>query len=139
MIPLRNAFRPISASTTAKLRRFQTMVPRAATANGDLNNTAAERARRELEVDLAYRKQSFAISQSQDDPEVRKKYRPFLLDEETSSSDWVAQLELSTALKMVESQILQGGQDRLRVLVLHGSMRNRYGSTLVVKDNDVVC
>jgi arsenic resistance protein ArsH len=50
-------------------------------ANGDLNNTAAERARRELEVDPAYRRQSFAISQSQDDPEVRRKYRPFLLDE----------------------------------------------------------
>ena len=139
MIPLRNAFRPTSASTTATLRRFQTMVQRAATANGDLNNTDAERARRELEVDLAYREQSFAISQSQDDPEVRRKYRPFLLDEETASSDWVAQLELSTALKMVESQILQGRQDRLRVLVLHGSMRNRYGSTLAVKDNDIVC
>ncbi|KAF3052834.1 hypothetical protein E8E11_008572 [Didymella keratinophila] len=102
-----------------------------ATTNGDLNNTAAERARRELEVDPAYRKQSFAISQSQDDPEVRKKYRPFLLDEETSSSDWVAQLELSTVLKMVQSQILKGGQDRLRVLVLHGSMRNRSYSRLL--------
>lgn len=94
-------------------------------ANGDLNNTASERARRELEVDPTYRKQSFALTQSQDDPEIRKKYRPFLLDEETSSSDWVSQLELSTALKMVESQILKGGQDRLRVLVLHGSMRSR--------------
>jgi arsenic resistance protein ArsH len=123
MIFLRTAFRPTSVSTTATFRHFQTIVPRMA--NGDLNNTAAERARRELEVDPAYRRQSFAISQSQDDPEVRRKYRPFLLDEETSSSDWVAQLELSTALKMVESQILKGGQDRLRVLVLHGSMRNR--------------
>lgn len=99
------------------------MVPRMS--NGDLNNTTAERARRELEVDPAYGKQTFAISQSQDDLEVRRKYRPFLLDGETSSSDWVSQLELSTAMKMVESQILKGGQDRLRVLVLYGSMRNR--------------
>lgn len=93
--------------------------------NGDLNNTAAERARIELEADPAYRNRSFAISQSQDDAEVREKYRPFLLDEEISKSDWVSQLELSTALKMVEEQILKSGQDRLRVLVLHGSMRNR--------------
>jgi arsenic resistance protein ArsH len=123
MVLLRNAIRLTSASTTATLRRFQTTAP--TMANGDLNNTEAERARRELEVDPAYRKQSFAITQSQDDPEVRRIYRPFLLDEETSSNDWVSQLELSTALKMVESQILKGGQDRLRVLVLYGSMRNR--------------
>lgn len=94
-------------------------------ANGDLNNTAAERVRREFEVDLAYGKRTFAIPQSLDDAEVRRKYRPFLLDEETSKSDWVSQLELSTALKMVEDQILNSGQDRPRVLVLHGSMRNR--------------
>lgn len=94
-------------------------------ANGDLNNTAAERARREHDVDPAYCKRSFAVPQIQDDPEVRKRYRPFLLDEETSENDWVSQLELSTALKMVESQVLKGGQERLRVLVLYGSMRNR--------------
>jgi arsenic resistance protein ArsH len=92
---------------------------------GDLNNTAAERARKELEVDPAYRHGSFALSQAQDDAEVRRKYRPFLLDEETEKSDWVAQLELSTALKMVEEQVVASGGERLRVLVLHGSMRNR--------------
>lgn len=93
--------------------------------NGDLNNTAAERIRNELAVDPAYQMRSFAIPQSDDDPEIRRTYRPFLLDEETTKSDWVSQLELSTVLKMVESQILNNGQDRLRVLVLHGSMRNR--------------
>lgn len=98
-------------------------------ANGDLNNTAAERARKELVVDSTYSKVSFAIPPSQDDPDVRKRYRPFLLDEKISKSDWVSQLELSTALKMVESQILSGGQDRLKVLVLHGSMRNRWVTT----------
>jgi arsenic resistance protein ArsH len=94
-------------------------------ANGDLNNTAAERIRNELEVDPAYRSRSFAIPESQDDPEIRRNYRPFLLDDETSRSDWVSQLELSTALKMVESQTLNSGQNRLRVLVLHGSLRSR--------------
>lgn len=93
--------------------------------NGDLNNTAAERARMELEVDPSYHTRSFAIHQSEDDAEIRKRYRPFILDDEISQSDWVSQLELSTALKMVEAQVLNNGQDRLRVLVLHGSMRNR--------------
>ncbi|KAJ4319099.1 hypothetical protein N0V94_004059 [Neodidymelliopsis sp. IMI 364377] len=99
--------------------------------NGDLNNTAAERARTELAVDPVYRSCSFAISQAEDDPEVRKNYRPFLLDEEISKSDWVSQLELSTTLKMVESQILNDSQERLKVLVLHGSMRNRSYSRLL--------
>lgn len=93
--------------------------------NGDLNNTAAERARMELEVDPTYHNRSFAIHQSEDDADVRKRYRPFILDDEISQSDWVSQLELSTALKMVEAQVLNSGQDRLRVLVLHGSMRSR--------------
>lgn len=92
---------------------------------GDLNNTAAERARKELEVDPAYQNRSFAISQAKDDAEVRRRYRPFLLDEEVEKSDWVSQLELSTVLKMVEDQVIANGQERLKVLVLHGSMRNR--------------
>ncbi|KAF2999757.1 hypothetical protein E8E13_005049 [Curvularia kusanoi] len=91
----------------------------------------AERARRELEIDPAYKERSFAISKAQDDVEVRRSYRPFLLDEETSQSDWVSQLELSTVLKMVEDHIHNKGQDRLRVLVLHGSMRNRSYSRLL--------
>jgi arsenic resistance protein ArsH len=99
--------------------------------NGDLNNTAAERARTELAVDPAYRSCSFAISQAEDDAEVRKNYRPFVLDEEISKSDWVSQLELSTTLKMVESQVLNNSQERLKVLVLHGSMRNRSYSRLL--------
>ncbi|KAJ4339288.1 hypothetical protein N0V95_007811 [Ascochyta clinopodiicola] len=100
-------------------------------ADGDLNNTAAERARKAIEVDPAYRSRSFAIPQSQDGAEIREKYRPFILDEETSKGDWVSRLELSTTLKMVESQIINTGQDRLRVLVLHGSMRNRSYSRLL--------
>ena len=96
-----------------------------ATTNGDLNNTSAERARAELAVDPAYDGISFAIPSSEDDPDIRKSYRPFLQDGEEVKDDWVAQLELSTALKMVETQILKRGDDRLRVVVLHGSMRQR--------------
>ena len=93
--------------------------------NGDLNNTAAERTRRALEVDPTYQRRSFAIHQSEDDSEIRAKYRPFITDDETSRTDWISRLELSTVLKMVENQALSSDQGRLRVLVLHGSMRSR--------------
>lgn len=93
--------------------------------NGDLNNTAAERARVEIKSDQAYRSLSLAISSSEDDLEVRKLYRPFLLDDGKPDKDWVAQLELGTVLKMVDLQILKSGGERLKVLVLHGSMRQR--------------
>jgi hypothetical protein len=98
----------------------------ASVTNGDLNNTAAERVRAELTIDPAYRKLSFAIPSAQDEPSVRDAYRPFLLDNEQSYQDWVAQLELSTVLKIVDHEVLQSGGDRLKVLVLHGSMRKRY-------------
>ena len=93
--------------------------------NGDLNNTSAERARAEIAIDPAYQRLSLAIPASEDDAEVRNKYRPFLIDAVDAEHDWIAQLELSTALKMVDTQILKCGEDRLRVVVLHGSMRQR--------------
>jgi arsenic resistance protein ArsH len=97
----------------------------ASVTNGDLNNTAAERARIELTVDPTYRDSSLAIPPSQDEPAVRNSYRPFLLEDDKVDQDWVAQLELSTVLKMVDFQVLRSGGDRLKVLVLHGSMRKR--------------
>lgn len=96
--------------------------------NGDLNNTSAERARAELTIDPEYRRRSLAIPPSEDDAEIRKAYRPFILEGKDAEDDWVAQLELSTALKMVDTRLLQRGDDRLRVVVLHGSMRSRYRS-----------
>lgn len=93
--------------------------------NGDLNNTAAERARAEIATDPAYHSISLAIPAYEDEAQLRKTYRPFLLDDAHSDQDWVARLELSTTLKMVDSQILKNGGERLRVLVLYGSMRER--------------
>jgi arsenic resistance protein ArsH len=93
--------------------------------NGDLNNTAAERARAEITADPAYRTLSLAIPASEDEESVRRSYRPFLFDEASQDQDWVAQLELSTVLKLVDLQIIRNGGDRLKVLVLHGSMRKR--------------
>lgn len=69
--------------------------------------------------------QSLAITESSDDPDLRQKYRPFLLKEELSSSDWIAKLELSTVMNMV-SQDMQSQGNRLKVLVLFGSLRERY-------------
>lgn len=114
---------PFTSARTTTLRRFHAANPRMI--NGDLNNTTAGRKRIELEVDPSFHAQTFAIAESQDDAEARKKYRPFLLDEETSKSDWISQLELSTTLKMVQDHVITSGQERLRILVLHGSMRNR--------------
>lgn len=92
---------------------------------GDLNNTSAMRLQVELEPDPAYFSRSLAISASDDDAEVRAKYRPFLLDTEATQNDWIAKLELSTAMKMAEEDYQRTG-DRLKILMLYGSMRARY-------------
>ncbi|RKU49217.1 hypothetical protein DL546_009239 [Coniochaeta pulveracea] len=87
--------------------------------HGDLNNTHVLRAAtQDLTVDTNYSRRSFAIPVQEDDVTVRDRYRPFLLPEEFVADDWVAQLELSTVLKLVEAEILEKKQDRLRILVL---------------------
>lgn len=95
------------------------------TTNGDLNNTTAARVLADITIDPIYRDVSFAVPASEDDALVRRIYRPFLLNNAHSEQDWIARLELSTTLKMVASQILKSGGERLKVLVLHGSMRKR--------------
>jgi hypothetical protein len=118
------SLRPTGVCSNARFG--QTFLRTMSTAtNGDLNNTAAERIRAEIAIDPAYHRTSLAIPAYEDEAHVRKTYRPFLLDDAHSDRDWVARLELSTTLKMVDSQILQSGGERLRVLVLYGSMRER--------------
>lgn len=58
-----------------------------ATGSADLNNTSAERARIELAVDSTYDSVSLAIPSSEDDADVRKSYRLFLLDREEAKQD----------------------------------------------------
>jgi len=94
-------------------------------ANGDLNNTSAARRTVELEPDVAYLDRTLAIPASEDDADIRENYRPFLQDEEVTEKDWVSKLELSTAMRMAEEDIRRNGGDRLKVLVLYGSMRSR--------------
>ncbi|KAJ9632456.1 hypothetical protein H2203_000861 [Taxawa tesnikishii (nom. ined.)] len=100
-------------------------------ANGDLNNTSAARQTVELDVDPSYAGRTLSIPASEDDAETRKSYRPFLLDEDVTKDDWIAKLELSTALKMAEEELKRSGGDRLKVLVLYGSLRNRSYSRLL--------
>lgn len=69
---------------------------------------------------------TLAIPAHEDDAEVRAKYRPFLLENEGEPSDWVSQLELDVALQMARRNLEETGS-RLKVLVLYGSLRKRYG------------
>jgi arsenic resistance protein ArsH len=99
--------------------------------NGDLNNTGAMRIQKEIENDATYHSRSFAIAPSSEEILLREKYRPFLLDNDTTQSDWIAKLELNTTLKLVNAEILNKGDGRLRVLVLYGSLRERSYSRLL--------
>lgn len=120
--------RLLCRSSVCKYSRFNIHQPisriMGTLSNGDLNNIGAARARSEIKIDSEYRDVSLAIPASEDDALVRQTYRPFLL-EDGLEQDWIACLELSTVLKMVDSQVLKSGGERLKILVLHGSMRNR--------------
>ncbi|KAK9326850.1 flavoprotein-like protein [Lipomyces starkeyi] len=90
--------------------------------NDDLNNATSTRPTREI---LPYSGRALAISSTDYDPEIRGAYRPFLLDDETAKNDWIAQLELSTVMKLVEEDMQKTQGNRIKVLILYGSMRSR--------------
>jgi arsenic resistance protein ArsH len=92
----------------------------------DLNNDSVSRQVVNSIPDPAYSYRSFAITSPEDDPEVRKAYRPFILDPKVTENDWIAKLELSTTLKLVEQNLSESDHDRLKVLVLYGSLRQRF-------------
>ncbi|KAK6505566.1 hypothetical protein TWF481_007460 [Arthrobotrys musiformis] len=74
---------------------------------------------------------SFAISQEEDNPFIRAEYRPFLLDPDGVSGDWISKLELTTVMEMVRNEVLNTREERLKVLVLYGSLRARSYSRLL--------
>ncbi|CAG8346230.1 unnamed protein product [Penicillium nalgiovense] len=76
--------------------------------------------------DAPYR--TLALSPSEDSPDIRQKYRPFILDD--NSEDWVNKLDLATAADMAENNLRVTNQ-RLKVMVLYGSLRKRSYSRLV--------
>lgn len=112
-------------------RRPLASMPATVRINGDLNNTEVLRSTKEFLPDAKYAYRSLAIPPDQDDAAVRTKYRPFLQPNEISSSDWVAKVELSTALKLVEADLERTDGDRVKVLVLYGSLRSRSYSQLL--------
>lgn len=79
------------------------------------------------ERDLAYAYQSLAIPTSEDNSDIRLKYRPFLLPEggKAEDEDWVKGLELATVVEMAKNDLETTGE-RIKVLVLYGSLRARY-------------
>ncbi|CAG7996142.1 unnamed protein product [Penicillium salamii] len=72
---------------------------------------------------------TLALSPSEDSPDIRQKYRPFILDNE-APEDWINNLELNSAVDMAEVN-LRATNERLKVLVLYGSLRRRSYSRLV--------
>lgn len=67
---------------------------------------------------------SLALRDIDDDPNIRHKYRPFILNDGDAPGDWIDLLELNTAIDMAEEDLQLTGQ-RLKILVLYGSLRRR--------------
>ena len=122
--------KPYLMSSTAFSPTSPRISPQGATtrlvsSNGDLNNTSAVRPVTEIAVDAAFVRQSLAIQESDDEPDIRRQFRPFLLDKEIADSDWIAHLEISTAMRMAYEEMHRLNGSRLKVLVLYGSLRER--------------
>merc|ERR1712230_335792 len=98
--------------------------------NGDLNNTASMRAVMKPQRQAQYAYQSLSIPPSLDDPAIRSRYRPFLLPGDIAEQDWVSRLELATATEMAHNDLKLTGE-RIKVLVLYGSLRSRSYSKLL--------
>jgi len=75
---------------------------------------------------------SLAIRECDDEPGIRKKYRPFLLDKEDDKADWVDDLGLDTVTTMAAENMQRTG-GRLKVLVLYGSLRQRLANRRVIR------
>lgn len=123
---------PLAILLTTKVQDTTTKMATAAIAstNGDLNNTSVMRAVKLPPRDPSFAYTSLAISSDEDDPEIRSKFRPFLLSNDLQLTDWVSRLELATVTKMAHNDI-QLTNSRLKVLVLYGSLRKRSYSKLL--------
>ena len=116
---LHTAFKQISHSSIGS--------PVLAVATGDIHRVLQKQTH--MNHDAASCR-SLAILTKDDNPHTRNSYRPFILDDTSTQSDWISQLELSRVLKLSEANIAVTG-DRLKVLVLYGSLRTRYVKSAV--------
>ena len=112
----------------SRQRQTQYNITESSSAQGDLNNVASMRQTEDIlgDPDFAYR--SLAISAEDDEVDIRTNYRPFLLDAAVAEQDWVAKLELATVTEMAQRDLTKTGS-RLKVLVLYGSLRQRYADS----------
>ena len=95
------------------------------------NNTSAARSFVTTEAGAGFEYRSLSIRECDDDPGIRERYRPFLLDKEGDKADWVDDLELGTVMTMAAENMQRTG-DRLKVLVLFGSLRQRWANRRVI-------
>lgn len=101
-------------------------------ANSDVNNAEGPRPTFNSPlVDSTRGRKSLAIPGGEDDITLRTKYRPFLLRGDVAENDWIAKLELDTALQLTQTDMQRTHGNRLKVLVLYGSMRERSYSRLL--------
>lgn len=98
-----------------------------AKSHDDLNNTDAMRPSQRPPLDHTFAFRSLAIPPSAGGDELGQRYRPFLLSPSVTNGDWVSRLELGTVTRMAYEDMEKTGE-RLRVLVLYGSLRKRYVS-----------
>ena len=115
-----------AASDLATSGYTEHLIPKLAVATsiGDLNNVSAMRATEPPRRDPAFAYRCLAIEPQEDDPVVRRLYRPFLLSDDVQHTDWVSKLELATVTKMADEDLHETGS-RIKVLVLYGSLRRR--------------
>lgn len=74
----------------------------------------------------SYQSAPLAIAAKDDDNTIRRKHRPFIHDNvHVTENDWVAKLELSTVESLVAADLESTQGNRLKVLVLYGSLRSR--------------
>ena len=109
---------------SSRQHQSQYNITESTSSQGDLNNVASMRQTDEIygNPDFAYR--SLAIPAEEDEVEIRTHYRSFLLDPVVADEDWIAKLELATVTEMAQRDLIKTGQ-RLKVLVLYGSLRQR--------------
>jgi len=69
---------------------------------------------------------SLPTPEAEDDVDLLARYRPFLQHSTVTESDWVSRLELDVVEQMVAADLAANGGERIKVLVLFGSMRSRW-------------
>ncbi len=78
-----------------------------------------------------HRQWPLAIQPDADDAAIRSSYRPYLLPDDVASNDWISKLELETATAISQADLELTDGDRLKILVLTGSLRARSYSRLL--------